>query len=77
MSLLSRGFEFYYKLKGCRCGERLRAKAGGGESLSHTRWNGDRGYLRREKGIRGERSVSGRGECVRVKLYEVFALHAR
>ncbi len=27
--------------KGCRCGERLRAKAGGGERLAHTRqWIG-------------------------------------
>ena len=25
---------------GCRCSERLTDKAGGGESLSHTRWSG-------------------------------------
>ena len=54
--------------KGCRCSERLRTKAGGGESLAHTRWSGGRGYLRREKWIGGERFVSGRSECVRVKL---------
>ena len=33
---------------------------------SHTR-SGERGYLRREKWRGGERFVSGRGECVRVK----------
>ena len=37
--------EIYYK--GCRCGERLRAKAEG--CLTHTRWSGGRGYLRRGK----------------------------
>ena len=26
--------------KGCRCGERLRAKTGGWRSLAHTRWSG-------------------------------------
>jgi hypothetical protein len=31
--------------KGCRCGERLRAKAGGWRSLTHTMWIGGRGYL--------------------------------
>ena len=29
---------------GGRCGERLRAKAGGGENLEQTRWSGGRGY---------------------------------
>jgi hypothetical protein len=46
----------------------LRAKAGGGESLAHTRWSGGRGYRRRGKWIRGERFVSGKGECVHEKL---------
>jgi hypothetical protein len=32
---------------GCRCGARLRAKSGGGQSLTHTRWRRGRGYLRR------------------------------
>jgi hypothetical protein len=50
--------------KGCRCYERLRAKAGGGESLEHTRWSGEMGYLRKGKWIRDEKFVSGRGECV-------------
>jgi hypothetical protein len=35
--------------KGCWCGERIKAKAGGGESLAQTRWSGERGYLRRGK----------------------------
>jgi hypothetical protein len=35
--------------KGCWCGDRLRAKAGGGENLTHTRWSGGRGHLRRGK----------------------------
>jgi hypothetical protein len=35
--------------KGCRCGERLRAKAGGGQIIAHIRWNGGRGDLRRGK----------------------------
>ena len=30
----------------CRCGEKLRAKAGGCRSLAHTRWSWGRGYLR-------------------------------
>jgi hypothetical protein len=47
--------------KGCRCGERLRARAGGGESLQHTRWTGGRGYLRTGKCIEGERFVGWRG----------------
>jgi hypothetical protein len=34
---------------GCRCRERLRVKDGGGESLTHTRWSGEMGYLRRGK----------------------------
>ena len=46
--------------------ERLRAKAEGPESLAHTRWSG--GDLRSGKWIRDERVVSGRGECVCVKL---------
>ena len=29
--------------KGRRCGERLRAKAGGRQSLAHTRWSGGKG----------------------------------
>jgi hypothetical protein len=33
--------------KGCRCGERLKAKAGG--CLVHTSWSGGRGYLRSGK----------------------------
>jgi hypothetical protein len=47
---------------GCRCSERLRAKAGGGERLTRTRWSEGRGYLRTG------RFVSGRGECVRMIL---------
>ena len=35
---------------GCRCGERLRAKTGGSESLGHTKWSGEREYLRKGKG---------------------------
>ena len=34
--------------KGCRSGERLRAKSGGGERLVHTRWS-----LRKGKWIGG------------------------
>ena len=33
----------------CRCCERQRSKAGGWQSLTHTRWIGGRGYLRRGK----------------------------
>jgi hypothetical protein len=58
--------------KVCRCGERLRTKDGGGESLSHTRWIGNRGYLRRGKWIGGEKFVSGRGEWVCVKFQNVI-----
>ncbi len=42
----------------------LKAKAGGDESLAHTRWSGGMGNLRRGKRIRDERFGSGRGECV-------------
>ena len=35
--------------QGCRCSERLRVKAGGGESLAHARWSEEMGYLRRGK----------------------------
>ena len=57
--------------KGGRCDKRLRAKTEGGQILEHTRWcrwRGERGYLRRGKWMGDERSVSGRGECVLVKL---------
>ncbi len=54
--------------KGCRGSERQRAKAGGCPSLAHTRCSRGRGYLRKGKSIRGERFVSGMGECVSVKL---------
>ena len=44
----------YVKLEG-RYGERLLleqlSKPGGGERLTHTRWSGERGYLRRGKWI--------------------------
>ena len=39
-------------------------KAGEGESLAHTGWSGEMGYLRRGKWIRVEKFVSGRGEPV-------------
>jgi hypothetical protein len=41
----------------------------GGKRFTHTRWSGGRGYLRRGKWIRNEKFVSGRGECVCVKVY--------
>ncbi len=45
------------------CGERLRANAGGCESLAHTKVErGGKGYRRKGKSIGGERFVSGRGE---------------
>jgi hypothetical protein len=52
---------------GCRCSERLKAKARGCEILAHTRWNGGMGYLRSPGGRRYESRglpVSGRIECV-------------
>ncbi len=36
--------------------------------VSYTRWSGGTGYIRRGKCIRDEMFVSGRGECVCVKL---------
>ncbi len=56
--------------KGCRCGERLRAKGRGGENLAHTRWSGGRGYRGRGKWIRGE-SFGARGVsvCERERVY--------
>ncbi len=47
--------------EGCRCGERLSSKDGG-ERLTHTRWTGERGDLRRGKCIGDEKFVSGRVE---------------
>ena len=41
----------------CWCGDRLTAKAGGGESLAHTRWSGGIGYLTRGKWISLRREV--------------------
>jgi len=41
--------------------ERLRVKAGEGESLTHTRRSVGMGCLRRGKWIRDEKFVSGRG----------------
>ena len=38
------------------------------ESPPHTRWSGGMEDLRREKWIRDEKFVSGRGECVCAKL---------
>ena len=38
------------------------------ESPPHTRWSGGMEDLRREKWIRDEKYVSGRGECVCAKL---------
>ena len=37
------------------------------DSLGQKSWRGVKGYLRRGKWRRGEKFVSGRGECVCVK----------
>ena len=50
-------------VKRCRCGEWQRDTTGGRRSLTHTRWNGGRGYLRRGKWIGDKRFVSGTGQC--------------
>ena len=42
------------------CSEKLRAKAGGGESLTHTRWIGEMGCPRRGKWRRVETSETVR-----------------
>ena len=44
--------------------ERRRGTDVGGESLTHTRWSGGRGYLRRGKWIRDEKCVIGRDESM-------------
>ncbi len=56
--------------KGCRCGERLIAKAAGGERLAHTGWSGARGDTRKGKWIGGEKFARVKGKFVRVKLWE-------
>jgi hypothetical protein len=46
--------------KGCRCGERLRAKAGGRRSLAHTRWllvRAGEGVPNREREVNRRREV--------------------
>ena len=48
-------------------GEASHTLGGGWRSLAHTEMQRRRGYLRRGKRIGGERFVSGRGECGRVK----------
>ncbi len=48
----------------------IRAGGGGCRRLAHTRWVGGRGYLTRGECIGGERFLSRRGECVRMKAYE-------
>ncbi len=55
--------------KGCRCSESLRAKDEG-ENLTHTRWSGGMGYLRRVKWIRDEKFffLGRECECVIVKI---------
>ncbi len=44
--------------------ERLKAKTGGSKSLSHTRWSGGRGYLRRGKRTGGDRFESELCVCM-------------
>ena len=46
-----------YINRGVWCYERLKAQSGGSKILSHTRWTGGRGYLRRGKRIGDERSL--------------------
>ena len=53
---------------GCRCSKRLRAEAGGGESLAHKVERVKMKYLRRGKWIRDEKFASGRGQCVFMKI---------
>ena len=48
---------------------RLKGKTGGSKNLSHTGWNGERGYLRRGTRRKGERFESVRGECSMLKHY--------
>ena len=56
--------------KGCRCGERLRAKAGGRRSLAHTRWllvRAGEGVPNREREVNRRREVcecQEASECV-------------
>ena len=39
------------------CSKRLRVEAEGDENLTHSRWSGGMGYLRRGKWIRDEKFV--------------------
>ena len=53
---------------GCRCYERLNAKTGGSKRLTHSRWSGGRGYLRRGKMVGYERFESVRTEFPKVNI---------
>jgi hypothetical protein len=56
--------------KGCRCGERLIAKAAKGERLAHAKVERGKGDTRRGKWIGGEKFASVKSEIVLVKLWE-------
>jgi hypothetical protein len=48
---------------GCRCNDRLKAKAEGSKRLAYTGLHGVRGYLKIETMLKGERFQSVSGEC--------------